>query len=326
MTLPRPTTSPCPAYTRPAGALLLAWSALVLAGCPLENAVIVSGEDATDPPVESDATPEDNGAGGGGDSEGAGGGGEGPPETKPAAGVAGGTGNTGGVASEEDWEAQCAKNLSGRVRRFRSHTTPGMPPAPESPGANGLKYLLKPELDHSGRPVYNADPAAGHGVSLEDFTLWFRDVQGANDAFQYVPDFHLVETEQGRLGTLGSKHFSPSDPADENVQDLSDTRGFTYELHSSFRYRRGDTLLVQANDNVWVFINRIQVLASDGRDARTPGIEPGIDIEDWAAGRNVKLEPGKMYPLDVFVAKRGGSESAFELRTAVDFFCDVVPR
>ncbi|AUX38727.1 uncharacterized protein SOCE26_001050 [Sorangium cellulosum] len=324
MTLSRPTTSPRPAATRPAGVLLLACSALVLAGCPLENAIIVSGDNTAGSPTDPDETPENKGAGGSGGSDyGGGGGGEALAGEDPAS-FNGGTGNTGGEMSKQEWEKRCARNLAGTVRRFRSLSTPGMPPAPESSSAKGLKELIKPELDHAGRPVYNADSSAGHGVSAEDFTSWFGDVQGVNDAFPYVPEFRLEETEQGNRVTLGSRHFSPAGPAEQSAP--SDTRGFTYELHASFRYHPGDTLQIQANDNVWVFINRIRVLASDGRDAATPGIETGIDIEERAAHLDIKLDKGKTYPLDIFVAKRGGSESAFELRTALDFFCDVVPR
>ena len=115
------------------------------------------------------------------------------------------------------------------------------------------------------KPVYAGGSKTPSTTGVKNFDEWFNDVSGVNSSKQVV--FQLVSTGKGSFvyetdfffpidgqlfdaesGNPDSNRFPSDDGKKRNFH-------FTYELHTTFRYKAGSTFLFRGDDDVFVYIN-----------------------------------------------------------------------
>jgi fibro-slime domain-containing protein len=83
---------------------------------------------------------------------------------------------------------------------------------------------------------------------------------------------------------------------------------FTYELHTQFTYKGGETFIFSGDDDVWVYINGKKVIDLGGvHGSQTQNVN--LD--------SLGLTAGQSYDLDFFFAERHTTESNFTITTNI---------
>jgi fibro-slime domain-containing protein/RHS repeat-associated protein len=212
-----------------------------------------------------------------------------------------------------------------------------------------------------GKPVFNMNgsPAQLHGAT--NFNLWWEDDPGYNrtvdvsmhllqdpsrpDIFQFVgsvsPNDKTSSTHEFYpVDDLGFSEDHNSPEYEPMVSDENDTNfkadevqenhnyGFTTELHSEFTYEPGQYLnIVQADDDLWVFVNGQKVVdlgGVHGAQREESGLIDNLldDPDNSARGH---LIPGKTYSFDLFYAERHTFSSHLVFETNIEDLHQVAP-
>ncbi|MEZ4308744.1 MAG: fibro-slime domain-containing protein [Polyangiaceae bacterium] len=231
-----------------------------------------------------------------------------------------GVGDTGVIGGEDGCNV-----LVGVVRDFKADGEPGGHPDFQSfAGSSQTTGLVGADLGASGKPVYaskcEADvtgncPFGQQTTSEERFDEWYRLVKDTNRAYLVYFEF----APNGGVSTFQSKRFFPLDGAGwglsgEDEDGVSRNFHFTTELHTKFEYKGGETFAFSGDDDLWVFVNGKLALDLGGLH---PEVTGSIDLDAIAA--QVGIEPGKIYPLDLFHAERHTSASNFRVDTNLAF-------
>jgi fibro-slime domain-containing protein len=270
----------------------------------------------------------------------AGGGNDGIGTTAPGgdAGDSGGGGNGGdaqrlvspdgssgdkGDGSASD--GSCSPNLTGRLRDFVNQ--PGFMPASALDDdfenmAGDDRGIVETDLGTDHKPVYAhgaASTATTHGQT--QFDWWYRDTPGKNQPFAFT----VPLTSAGGVLTYDNQEFFPLDGRgwdDEYVADDGKMHNFsfTFELHTTFGYKGGETFTFIGDDDVFVFINNKLVVDLGGvHNAETKSIMLDQLVTDDPAATKVPLTLGTTYPLDVFYNERHTVASHFRMDTSIAF-------
>jgi fibro-slime domain-containing protein len=90
---------------------------------------------------------------------------------------------------------------------------------------------------------------------------------------------------------------------------------FTTEIHTRFRYRGGEKVTFDGDDDFWLFINGRLAIDLGGVHREQLGT---VDLDGNAT--TLGLTVGEDYPLEIFHAERHTSESHFVLSTSIKCF------
>jgi fibro-slime domain-containing protein len=227
--------------------------------------------------------------------------------TPPDGGFSSGAGGSGA-------DGGCGSNLTGLLRDFHAS-----PPEFEGPTGNDIG-LVQSMLGADGKPVY-AGPAGGTRTTSGQakFDEWYRDVAGVNMRKPFTIPFQMGADG---ISTYANQSFFPID------DDLFGNEGnphnfhFTFELHTTFVYKSGDTFRFRGDDDLWLFINKQLVIDLGGVHGAQ---ERAISLDQVAS--TIGIAPGGEYSFDLFYNERHTTQSEIEVQMTLVFKdCGVVPR
>lgn len=162
--------------------------------------------------------------------------------------------------------------------------------------------IVQDTLGEDRKPVYNADV---EHVTVHDettFNQWYNDVPGVNLSMPYEM---CLWTDDGVRYGFADYTFFPLDGLLFGNYIYGHNYHFTFELHASAAYNGGETFIVAADDDLWLFIDGQLVIDLGGVHPMESAI---VRLDDLG------LTPGQVYDLDLFFAERMtlGSRLAFE--------------
>jgi fibro-slime domain-containing protein len=207
----------------------------------------------------------------------------------------------------------CGSVLRGTVRDFKE----------AHPDFEGLEEIGKCYCEDRGmvattlgedkKPVYVGNPTTGtpSTTGKANFDQWFRDVPGTNMAIVKELKFELQA--DGKY-TYQDSSFFPIDKEGFGNENRFANFHFTFELHTEFIYRGGETFEFRGDDDVFTYINGQLVVDLGGiHDVQTATVN--LDMEAARLG----LVVGNVYPLDFFFAERHCCASNFRIDTTLSF-------
>ncbi|HEX6277469.1 MAG TPA: fibro-slime domain-containing protein [Polyangiaceae bacterium] len=220
----------------------------------------------------------------------------------------------------------CNNLLTGIVRDFR-----GLPDGHPNFQMDIDQYGVYPGmvtdmLGSNQKPVFSGMVTSEVATNATDFDQWYLTTDGVNQ-----PYFLTVFLEPAANGifTFHSDSFFPLDGT--GFGDMNEGSGgqhnffFTFELHTTFQYRGGETFTFIGDDDVWVFINQRLAVDIGGVHGQTTA---SVNLDNEAS--RLGITAGQTYALDMFHAERHTSESNFRIDTSLAFNCSVfvpdVPR
>ncbi len=176
------------------------------------------------------------------------------------------------------------------------------------------KGMVAVALGDDRRPIYAGDPLTGtpSTTGKASFDQWFRDSAGANQALEL--ELQFVDQDGNGLFTYDNQAFFPVDDQLLGNEGKLHNYHFTFELHTQFIYRGGEQFTFVGDDDVFTFINGIEVADLGGIHAAETAI---VDLDQVAP--MLGLTPGGTYPLDFFFAERHMTESHFRMDTSLEF-------
>jgi fibro-slime domain-containing protein len=208
-------------------------------------------------------------------------------------------------------DAGCTLTLVGVVRDFRRGDREGGHPDFETFNPKATTGLVKDALGVDGKPVYAADGPTEQTSGKDAFDQWFRTIPGVN---QEIP-FRIVPEARGDgRFVYDSNAFFPIDNKGFGNEGLEHNFHFTFEVHSQFTYSGGETLEFRGDDDLWIFINGRLAMDLGGIHAAMAG---KVDVD--AMAKDLGLQLGQTYTLDVFQAERHTGESNFRIETSIRF-------
>ena len=211
-------------------------------------------------------------------------------------------------------DGSCGSNLTGVLRDFHAS-----PPEFEGPIADDLG-LVATTLGSDGKPVY-AGPLHGTLTTSgqSKFDEWYRDVPGVNQSKSFTIPFQMGADG---LFTYDNTSFFPLD-GDLFGNDGNDHNfHFTFELHTTFVYKAGDTFRFRGDDDLWLFINKQLVIDLGGVHGAE---EKAISLDQLAP--TIGIVPGGEYSFDLFYNERHTTRSEIEVQMTLVFKdCGSPPR
>jgi fibro-slime domain-containing protein len=211
-------------------------------------------------------------------------------------------------------DGSCGSNLTGLLRDFHAS-----PPEFEGPIADDLG-LVAATLGADGKPVY-AGPAGGTPTTSGQtkFDQWYRDVPGVNLSKPFTIPFQM-----GANGvfTYDNTTFFPLDGELFGNEGNAHNFHFTFELHTTFIYKSGDTFSFRGDDDLWLFINKQLVIDLGGVHGAE---QKAISLDQLAP--TIGMAPGGEYSFDLFYNERHTTESEIEVQMTLVFKdCGSPPR
>lgn len=228
----------------------------------------------------------------------------------------------------------CDGKLTGYIRDFLAARSPDFEPfdmkypnrMPGKMDTNVIEAgIVQNTLGADKKPVY----AKGDGTTsltttgATNFATWFHDVDGLNQgetlSLQFTKDptdptgsTYKYDSAPNGFFPIDNQLLSPTLPAEGQNHNFS----FTFELHTLFKYVKGQKFNFRGDDDVWAFINNQLVVDIGGiHDA----FAKNVDLD------TLGLTEGQEYPLDFFFAERHIGASDFLCETTIEFTtCDIV--
>jgi len=222
----------------------------------------------------------------------------------------------GSLPDGSSWsDAGCSSNnLTGVLRDFLAS-----PPEFEGPIADD-RGLVQTQLGADGKPVY-AGAAGGTATTSGKvkFDQWYNDVANVNMRQPFTIPF---QRGSNGISTYDNQSFFPIDGELFGNENNAHNFHFTFELHTTFVYKNGDTFQFRGDDDLWLFINKQLVIDLGGVHAAE---EQAISLDQLAP--TIGLAPGGEYSFDLFYNERHTGQSEIEIQMTLVFKdCGVVPR
>jgi fibro-slime domain-containing protein len=213
-------------------------------------------------------------------------------------------------------------SLTGTIRDFKGkNETGGHADFERNPGEDGFGFgsdnaIVEDNLGSDKKPVYKGKTYSTTGKT--QFDQWYRDTAGVNQSMLY--GITLTDPDQDGVYTYDSNVANPNQnggffPADGKL--YGNTPGtpnhnyhFTYEAHTEFTYRPGQTFRFRGDDDVWVYINGKKVIDIGGVHGAQ---EQTVNLDSITP----MLVEGQGYSLDFFFAERHKTDSNFKIETSI---------
>jgi fibro-slime domain-containing protein len=211
-------------------------------------------------------------------------------------------------------DGNCAGMLTGTIRDF--HASP-----PEFEGPLGDdRGLVRSLLGADGKPVYAGPPGGTLTTSgPTKFDEWYRDVANVNMSKLLTIPFQTGPTG---IFTYANPTFFPIDDELFGNEGNPHNYHFTFELHTVFTYKLGDTFRFRGDDDLWLFVNEHLVVDLGGVHGAE---EKAIQLDQLAP--TIGLTPGDDFKFDLFYNERHTVSSEIEVQMTLSFKnCGIVPR
>jgi len=207
----------------------------------------------------------------------------------------------------------CNDQMTGIIRDFKQEHPDFEYVVAEDPGI--IDHYLGPD----GKPMYIGRPEGTLTTTgPENFDQWYRDVDGVNLPFE-----HTIQLSSNKEGVYSYENtaFFPIDTRGWGREQNDHNYHFTFELRTQFIYRQGDVFSFTGDDDLFVFINGRLALDLGGVH---PPITGQVSLDERA--QELGIQPGGIYPLDIFHAERHRSLSNFAIETSIAFVeCEPPP-
>jgi fibro-slime domain-containing protein len=223
----------------------------------------------------------------------------------------GGTGGGPGDGDGGNGAQTCDGKLKGVIRDFM-RSFPDM----EVQSHVGSKCycddrgIVGATLGADRKPVYAGDATNGTSSTTgkDNFDKWYRDTDAVNQSS--ILELQFVDPDKDGVFTYDNQQFFPIDDMYFGNEGDPHNYHFTFELHTTFKYKGSEKFTFVGDDDVFVFIDGKRVVDLGGVHSAENG---PVDVD------TLGLTKGSTYPLDFFFAERHVTESHFRLDTSLEF-------
>jgi fibro-slime domain-containing protein len=161
-------------------------------------------------------------------------------------------------------------SLTGVVRDFKRGDQSGGHKDFQTAGSQSkfghVINMVAFDLGSDKLPVFNPTRPSSLDTmySSSTFSKWFRDDPAVNASQPLTLTLSNGQSAAGGVYSYSSNAFFPIDGKLLGNQGLSHNYHFTFELHTKFTYKPGQSFTFVGDDDVWVYIKGVKVMDLGG--------------------------------------------------------------